>query len=185
MRLKSPANSKILMTPITLADGLTAHACPKSGGHWISHEDYMDWLNQHGETLPEKTDCEVDLTFNANQPARICPECGRILIKYKVGHGLDFAVDHCPGCGGVWLDQNEWEALQRKNLHDEIHKIFSTHWQSGIRQTELREKFGKVYTKRFGAEAYEKLRDFHAWLHKRENAAEMLAYLEAEDPYAL
>ncbi|MCC5850732.1 MAG: zf-TFIIB domain-containing protein, partial [Verrucomicrobia bacterium] len=145
----------------------------------------MSWLEAHGETLPEKTDCEVDLDSNDPKHAKICPECGRILIKYKVGHGLRFFLDHCPGCGGVWLDNNEWEALLEKNLHDEIHKIFSSHWQSGVRENEMRKKFGQVYATRFGEDAYEKVKAFRDWLDTQDTRPEILAYLQAGDPYKL
>jgi len=185
MKLKSPLFPKDFLRPVLLADGLKAYVCDKSGGHWISNEDYQAWLKDHGETMPEKTDCEVDLEFQDAKQAKICPECGRILIKYNVGHGLPFFVDHCPGCGGVWLDKNEWEALREKNLHDEIHKIFSSHWQSGIRQDELRIKFATIYEKRFGREGYQNVKHFREWLVTHPQRAEILAYLEAKDPYRL
>ena len=63
-------------------------------------------------TLDEKPFSDVTFEVKDVQGAKICPECGRILLKYKVGHGLDFFVDHCSGCGGIWLDKNEWNALK-------------------------------------------------------------------------
>ena len=185
MKLKNPNNPNVALIPTRLAEGLNAYAATDGSGHWISHGDYMAWIQAKGEILPEKTDCEVDLDFEDTGKARICPECGRILIKYHVGHGLSFQVDHCPGCGGVWLEKNEWEALERKNLHDEIHRIFSAHWQKGILEENLKSRFTDIYTKRFGPEGYDKARDFRAWLDRQENRAEIIAYLEAADPYKL
>lgn len=43
----------------------------------------------------------------------ICPRCGQML-QQRVEHGV--AVDECPGCGGVWLDKGELEALAK---HDD------------------------------------------------------------------
>lgn len=89
------------------------------------------------------------------------------------------------GLDGVWLDKNEWAALEQKHLHDEIHKIFSSHWQRGIREETLKERFTKIYSKRFGADAYDTVKEFRAWLDQQENRAELIAYLEADDPYKL
>jgi rubrerythrin len=45
--------------------------------------------------------------------AMICPRCGQTLQE-RVAHGV--TVDECPGCGGLWLDKGEIEALAS---HDE------------------------------------------------------------------
>jgi len=37
---------------VDLTENLKAAACPECGGHWISHANYADWLERHGETLP-------------------------------------------------------------------------------------------------------------------------------------
>jgi hypothetical protein len=37
-----------------------------------------------------------------------CPRCGQALQE-RVEHGV--TVDECPGCGGLWLDKGELEAL--------------------------------------------------------------------------
>ena len=162
----------------------TAH-CENCGGYWISHEHYETWLKHHGETLPEKSYSEVELDINDVQEAKICPDCGRILLKYKVGHGLNFFVDHCPGCGGVWLDTNEWEALQKKNLHDEIHKIFSTAWQNQIRGDQMAAKLDQAYSNRFGADTYQKAKDIRKWFQAQPQKQAILAYLADEDPYRI
>jgi hypothetical protein len=42
------------------------------------------------------------------EPIMACPKCGAEMAKQ-----IDQTViyDKCPGCGGVWLDQNELETL--------------------------------------------------------------------------
>ncbi|NQZ56771.1 MAG: zf-TFIIB domain-containing protein [Lentisphaeraceae bacterium] len=37
--------------------------------------------------------------------------------KCRVGHGLQFYVERCATCGGVWLDKNEWESLKAQGFH--------------------------------------------------------------------
>jgi len=186
MKLKCPTNPKISLLPKQLTEGLTAYTATDGSGHWLSRGDYMAWVLSRGEKAREDSSpCEANLDLNDVEHAKICPECGRILIKYKVGRGLSFYVEHCPGCGGVWLDRNEWEALEQKQLHDDIHMIFSSQWQKGVREESLRKRFTEVYTSRFGAEGYEQVKEFRAWLTQQGHPQEIIAYLVADDPYKL
>lgn len=169
-------------SPVELDQYLKAASCEICGGHWISHRNYSAWLKRHGETLPEKPFSEVEFDVGDVQEAKLCPDCNRILLKYKVGHGLDFFVDHCPGCGGVWLDRNE---LQEKNLHDEIHKIFSTSWQAQIRGDQMASKLDRAYTNRFGADSYAKAKDIRQWLQHHPQKQALLAFLSDADPYKI
>jgi hypothetical protein len=41
-----------------------------------------------------------------------CPKCGRDLETVPVG---DVSVDKCPGCGGIWLDAGELEAIEAQD----------------------------------------------------------------------
>ena len=169
--------------PIELEENLKAVSCEACGGHWISHANYTAWLEKHGAILPEKELHDIEFDLEDVQAAKICPDCEKILIKYKVGHGLDFFVDRCSGCGSIWLDKGEWEALQAKNLHDEIHKVFSSSWQSKLRDSSMREKIEKAYANRFGPETYGRLSEFRAWLQEHPQKKAVLAFLADDDPY--
>ncbi|MBN1673434.1 MAG: zf-TFIIB domain-containing protein [Kiritimatiellae bacterium] len=172
-------------SPVELEEGLRASACETCGGRWISHEDYSAWLKHHGATLPEKPFSEVEFDVGDVQEAKLCPDCQRILLKYKVGHGLDFFVDHCPGCGGVWLDRNEWQALQGKNLHDEIHRIFSTSWQRQVRGEQMAAKLDQAYARRFGQESYAKVKEVRQWIQEHPQKRALLAFLSDDNPYKI
>jgi Zn-finger nucleic acid-binding protein len=50
----------------------------------------------------------VDLGPDGDGGARICPSCGTTLEPAQAGRVL---VDHCPGCGGIYLDAGELERL--------------------------------------------------------------------------
>ena len=181
--MKCPVCKTKPCTTMELDDNLNAAACEACGGHWISKGNYTRWLKGHGETLPEKPFSEVQFEVDDVQDAKICPECGRLLLKYKVGHGLDFFLAQCPACGGVWLDHNEWNALQDKNLHDEIHKIFSTRWQNQIRSDQKRETLDKAYANQLGSEAYARAQEMRTWLQDQPQKAAILAFLADDDPY--
>jgi Zn-finger nucleic acid-binding protein len=171
--------------PVELEKNLTAAACEACGGYWVSSNNYASWLEKHGPSLPEKPFSEVTFEVKEAQEAKICPECRRILLKYKVGHGLDFYVDHCSGCGGVWLDKNEWRALKARNLHDEIHRIFSTSWQRQIKHEEMKEKLEALYVGRFGKADYEKAGEVREWIQKHPHKDALVAFLTEDDPYEI
>lgn len=171
--------------PKDLEANLSAYSCQKCEGIWLSSRKYFDWLEKHGPKLPEKPYSEIAFETDYSKGAKICPECSRILVKYKVGHGINFCIDNCGVCNGVWLDRNEWEILKDRNLHDEIHRVFTTSWQRGVREENTREQLEKLYSRNFGAADYAKLREFKAWLNSHAQKKRMIAYLNEADPYKL
>lgn len=181
--MKCPACNSPLHSRQELHKGLDALICAECEGNWIPNKSYRNWLKEHGETLPEKPFVEIKFDCEDTQSAKVCPECGKILLKYKVGHGLDFYVDHCSTCGGVWLDKNEWKALEAKHLHDEIHRIFSTAWQNEVRREHMADKLDQVYQNRFGAGTYAKVVEMRDWLQAQPQREALLAFLQDQDPY--
>ncbi len=166
----------------THLDGeLHAHLCKDCGGHWVDANDYQSWLAQHGETLPEREDVGPATTVTEEQQARLCPGCGVIMLKWQVGHGLSFNLDRCSRCGGLWLERDEWRALKEKNLHDEIHRVFSSAWQSEERQSQMRAKLESVYRERF-AEEYDRVESFREWLQAQDRTDQILAYIQESNP---
>ncbi len=174
-----------LLVDKTLEENLRAEQCSDCGGCWLSSEAYQRWLDGHGPTLPEKPYSEVSFDVVDSSLAKLCPACGRMLLKFKVGHGIDFHLDRCGGCNGVWLDRNEWEVLASRNLHDEVHSIFTTYWQQQVRGDELRASMTRRYQGRFGTEDYQEIRRIRAWLDGHPLRPALLAYLNDLDPYGL
>lgn len=174
---------KIELQDIYLEEHLLANACETCGGRWISFENYWKWLQAYDPNLPGKPFEDVEFHVDDSVKAKICPECGHILIKYKVGHDLNFFVDRCNSCSGVWLDKNEWEVLKSRSLHDELHRIFTTSWQKQLQEEEIRSHLETVYTKKFGEAEYAELKRIRLWLAQFPQRAEALAFLTDEDPY--
>ena len=175
--MKCPACSSKRTSQISLTENLLATQCDSCQGVWIPHKNYEAWQKTFEEPLPEKSFTEVDLEIEDRPGAKVCPQCGKILLKFKVGHGLDFFVDTCSACGGIWLDKHEWDALKAKNLHDEIHRIFSTSWQKQIREDRLEETMEKVFRNRFGSETFQKVSEIKSWLNDQPNKDELMAFL--------
>jgi len=175
--MKCPACSSKRTTPVSLTDGLNSLKCESCGGQWISSKKYQAWQTSLETIQPEKPFTEVQIEVEDHPGAKLCPDCGKILLKYKVGHGLDFFVDHCSACGGIWLDKNEWQALEAQNLHDEIHRIFSTAWQKQIREENLVQTMETVFKNRFGEETYAKINDIREWINAHPQKDQLLAYI--------
>ena len=164
--------------------GLGAMHCDVCAGNWVSSSSYWYWLEQRGVNMPE---CEsaAPVQIADQQQAKLCPECNRIMIRYKVGHNLEFDLDQCSSCNGVWFDKNEWESLQAKNLHDDIHLIFTAAWQSEVNKDERRKIFERIYQHKFGDADYAELKRMREWLDKNPKRNEMLAFLMVDNPYGL
>ena len=55
------------------------------------------------------------------------------------------SIQLCQGCKGLWLGRNEWEALKKRNLHDDLNLMVTAFWQKEA-QRELRKKRMEVST---------------------------------------
>ena len=183
--MKCPVCKTHELQPIELEKNLLASGCKQCGGHWISTTNYWNWLKKHDPSLPEKPFAEVAFHVDDTIKAKLCPDCGRILIKYKVGHGIDFFLDHCDGCNGVWLDRHEWDVLKSRNLHDELHRIFTTPWQNRVREEEIKAKLEKFYTEKFGQEDHDELKRIRQWINQHPQRSALLGYLNDENPYKI
>ena len=95
------------------------------------------------------------------------------MSRFRIGKGLEFYLDRCGACGGMWFDQNELEILRSSNLHGEIHKIFARSWQREITQIDYEKRLEKTV----GAETYQNLKNLKSWLDQDPNRELILAYL--------
>lgn len=160
---------------------LIASACQKCKGRWLSHNDYESWLKSH-ENIPELPSRKIKMTIPEFELVRLCPECRRILVKYRVGHNIPFSLDRCGTCAGVWLEKDEWEILKRRNLHDDLQKIFTDHWQEEVKKGETRARLAAMYEQKFGKEDYARICKFKDWIEAHEKEDEIIAYLRDPNP---
>jgi len=176
--MKCPLCLTTEMTLHNLEENLLSQHCPACGGHWINSFQYWKWFDQHGENLPEKPPEEgLELPVEESEKAKLCPECGHFLIRYKVGHELDFSLDRCGHCAGIWLDHNEWEILKSRHLHDDMNYIFSQPWQARVFREEHVATHEKTLLERFGEQDLEQIRNIKAWLDSHPRRPEIIAYL--------
>jgi len=152
--------------------------CDKCEGQWVKSFQYWKWLNAHGINLPEKpAEEDEQLPTKDSTKAKLCPECGHLLSRNKVGHGLNFHIDRCPTCGGFWFDKNEWEILKSRNLHDDVHFIFSAAWQHKIAKEEDRGAYESRIETILGKQDCTKVRNFKKWTATHPKRNTIMAFL--------
>jgi Zn-finger nucleic acid-binding protein len=164
---------------VDMDSDLKALACPQCQGRWVQSYQYWKWHDKHGSSLPEiPLPADRTLPVTDSHTAKLCPECGHFLTRFPVGHGLEFGLDRCGNCGGMWFDRNEWEILKNRNLHDNVHLIFSAIWQDQIKtelQIKSRENF---YKTKFGPSDYQKIKEIKSWIDQHPLASELYAFLK-------
>ena len=156
--------------------GLTASHCRACSGNWVSGVQYWEWLRAKGDNIPERPPSTPTPQVVDSPNAKTCPSCGRWLIKYKVGHGLAFQVEHCGGCDGLWLDHNEWDALKARNLHDDLQYICDSLWQRTVHRDETDALANARFAKSLGQD-FDNAREVREWITNHPNRAVLLAYL--------
>jgi Zn-finger nucleic acid-binding protein len=176
--MQSPVYTDTAMEFREIEPGLCAYLCPKSEGVWIPLQSYLTWKESHKNVVsPLPSGYNPVLADDSHRPALICPESGRLLIRYRVGHGLRFHVDVSPVTGGVWLDKGEWEALKVKGLHSELNLIFTASYQRQIRNAEYEETLDQRFSARIGAEDFKKVAAFKTWLAVHPKRRDICCYL--------
>lgn len=170
------------MNRCRLDDGPLAYRCNRCEGVWVGLADYEEWML--GRTVEsEQPQTVSDFALQEENLAKLCPTCRQLMFKYRVRQYIQFHVDHCRGCGGMWFDKGEWEALASAKLHDELPKIFTQRWQKEIKQLDQRATFAKMYRERFGADEYQRLKDTRAWIEAHPHKDLLHSYLACPDPY--
>ena len=167
------------LRPKYIDHNLEVFSCSGCSGIWIPAKAYWNWIHSLNTLLPEKPEsATLDIPVFDTNVMKICPDCGHFLTKRKVGHGLNFHIDRCQCCGGVWLDKNEWDVLKSRNLHDAIHLIFSQEWQEEILQEEQKRIYESEIEKILGKEDYEILRNFTEKFRYSPRKHVVLAYVQ-------
>jgi len=166
-----------------LEKNLGSQQCPSCRGNWIAGAEYWNWIEQHRTDLADRVVENETLSLAEPGLPIDCPECRFRMVKYFVGRDLSFTLDHCHGCKGIWLDGNEWEALRKRNLHDDLNLMFNSFWQNEAQRQQRKKKMEQIYVSRFGEEDYSEIKRIRYWLETKTNREELIAYLVDRDPF--
>lgn len=176
--MNSPIEPHAPLVAVELEQGLNAWRDPVSGGVYLKAADYWEWLaHQPGrlETLPPRGTHSPN-TEDPECPARICPETGALMTRFRVGHGFTFLIDRSP-TGGFWLDAGEWEALKAQSLHDEVHRVFTSSWQKTVRTEARQDALERLLRAQIGTEDYDRAAAFRDWLAQHPHRTRVLAWV--------
>ena len=178
-RLKCPNCKTNSLGQTELLDNLVTHPCTSCQGKWIVKEDYWKWLEPRGTILIEVPPAAnpLDLPVEQTEKLKICPDCGRFMGKYKVGHGLHFVILCCGTCAGFWLDANSWENLESRHIHERLHFIVSDAWQKKSARLDREKGHEQIVLEKVGAEDLEKIRSIKVWIDSHPRKAELLSVL--------
>ena len=171
------------LEPAELDENLTSLNCSNCYGRWIRGAEYWKWVEDHGSNLSERLHEVESLSLTEPGLPIDCPECRFRMLKFLVGRGLDFTLDHCEGCKGIWLDRNEWEALKKRNLHDDLNLMFTEFWQKEAQRERRKRRMEGIYINRFGPDDYKEIKRIRWWLDTKTNREELLAFLTDRDPF--
>jgi Zn-finger nucleic acid-binding protein len=180
-----PVCKGIQLQPAMLKKGLAGFRCIHCSGTWVSAQKYQPWLEKQNQAAAETPAQETTLPVLDNQQAKVCPECGHMLGRYQIRTDVDFHLDHCHSCSGVWLDANEWDALIARGLDGKLNLFFSQEWQQELRDAETQRRLNELYTTRFGDVDYTRVKEMREWLGKHPQRAALLAFLQLDNPYKL
>jgi len=168
-------------------NGLPVLTCSSCGGSWLRTNEYSLWLKSQA---PGELDASRVMASNTHLPvternqAAICPDCGHFLRKYKIGAKVDFHLDRCNNCNGIWFDKNEWESLKAADLHAQINKFFTKPWQRQVASEEIASKMDALYLEKFSKSDYRKIQEIREWLQGNPNRNILIAFLLDQDPYS-
>jgi Zn-finger nucleic acid-binding protein len=185
VNLECPACKRSVLQRATLEQDLAALRCPSCEGVWIDSNEYLSWLKTRGPASVKESADEPLGPILDTQDLKLCPSCKRILARFRVVPDIEFYVERCKQCNGVWLDRDEWKLLVSRRLYDKVNQFFTQPWQSRIREEEVRQKLNKLYLEKFGPEDYARIQDTWEWLKNHPQQSMLLAFLQSEDPYKI
>ncbi|MCO1333005.1 hypothetical protein MO867_01505 [Microbulbifer sp. OS29] len=150
-------------------------------------EDFLAWKRQNPDyQFSDNLDMETlsEVAAEDTKRAILCPIAGVIMQKIRIQAGSEHRLDYSPAVGGIWLDKGEWELLKTEGLAGSLNFLVTHEWQMQIRESKAQETFSEIYRSKFGNELYSKMKEVREWLYSQEHKADILAYLNAEDPYS-
>jgi len=168
-------NTKLVRDQLEI--GFTVFRCPESHGIWIPPKHYWAWRDKHSDKLEALEPENAEPTMDSAAGKR-CPEDGAFLIRHRVGYGLNFHIDRCGHCGGIWLDANEWDALKAHNLQESMHLIFTSSWQAKVREQDRAIANERLLREHLGDADFDKATTMRQWIDTHPKKPMITAYLQ-------
>ncbi len=161
------------------APGLAGFACGKCTGHWLRFGDYLAWRDRQTGDVPEvPREMAAETVEPSGGPARLCPDCGHLLTRYRVGResrSRSTAAGIATGCG--WIPANGRHSANagctttctRCSDRDGISprgRRSAAVWPSAQFERQLGADFGRA-------------REFAEWVAAHPRRSEIMAYVQS------
>lgn len=105
--------------PVNYEDGVITDACPKCKGMFLDRQELekIEEVREHdwSEMMSRFPDLVAGAYEKARQKAQEeirCPKCGSEMETREYAYCSQVMINKCVGCGGIWLDGGEIEALE-------------------------------------------------------------------------
>lgn len=163
----------VLKRPNSWSRGPEPLQCPTCRGYWFE----ATILRQVGLGWPEPMAVPDSTTPPNDASAGLCPHGHGILRRAPVPR-LDFFLDRCSTCLGVWFDAGEWTRLAQSQLLETLPEIWSESWQRDQRSRRSAARHLVWAEEAFGTELFGKLLDVANRLADHPRRSEALAFLQ-------
>jgi Zn-finger nucleic acid-binding protein len=171
-----PCSPKTSFDHCELTPGLLAKRCPSCSAVLLALDDYRPWRDRHFPGIPAVEPAAVP-GQEEHSKARVCPSCQQIMRRYRTGSAESFWLDYCPSCQLAWLDQGEWETLEKSGLALHLDTLLTERWQRLIEERKTLSFRDVLLEKRFGAETLTEIRRVKNWLDAHPRRKDILLYL--------
>lgn len=183
--MNCPKCKKIDLKETKLNQNLKAHQCSQCQGNWINGDAYKLWQSfQIGDQIEAPSNLTwIDENLEGFNPspfdtnAAFCPECKQYLSRGKVSVNPAFYVERCPQCKGIWCDGGEWEILNQLKLQDQLDSLFSSEWQSTVREKQHQHQEKQALIDKIGKDLASKIFALGDILENHPNGDFAVAYL--------
>ena len=153
--------------------------CSNCQGYWVLISDYLD-----AKSLDLPIDEDLIKRFTESKKALLCPVSSTIMLKYRLSAQSEHKINLSPAANGFWLDKGLWELIKQQGLTKNLTQIFTEPGQRKIRAIIALNIFEDYYNEELGKEHHAKLKALREWLDNQPKKQEMLAYINAIDPYS-
>jgi len=107
-------NCSVSLTKINL-DGVDLDTCPQCAGIYFDTGELQKlknkpnaWAEIEAKVMPRGDEIKM---LEARPKLKTCPACSNPMMPYKFLYTSEIILDECDGCGGVWVDDNELDAM--------------------------------------------------------------------------
>jgi len=169
----------------SLSRYLSGQCCTSCNGITFTLAEYLYFLTRSEPIEDSVEPDESELVMDEDTKHALVCSCGQLMNKYRITHKSNRRVDCCPSCHTIWLDMGEWEYLKVNHLYRCVNKLFTDSYQRKLRLESTKNILNKNFENRLGENDYEKLKEVRCWINSNPNRDILLAYLNANDPYAV